>query len=99
MGDRYELDKECVYCGKLNQEIWFAPTCNSLTFKCEKCKKTNFITTDLDVKKLEEVTYEDVFWAIDNASNMMNKEQITKCAKEYFKSLKRRKNNGSRTKI
>jgi len=60
MGDRYDLNLNCVYCNFLNKEIWYAPTSDAYTFRCEKCNKINFITDDFKAKKLEDITLEDV---------------------------------------
>ena len=88
MGDRYELTKNCVYCNHINS-CWYAPTCNSVTFTCEKCGKENFIVSDEDftVKKIEDVTYDDVYNAISSASNMMDEKQIRNCADEMWNCL------------
>ena len=89
MGDRYELIRNCIYCGKTDYEIWYAPTSGFITFKCEKCKKENFITSDLKVKKMEGLTYEDVEDAVSSASNMMDDKQIKEYTKQLFKQLKK----------
>ena len=91
MGDRIECARDCIYCGETEEGIWFAPTCGSMTFKCKKCKKENFITTDLEVKKIEDATYDDVYFAISNASNMMDEKMIKSCAKEFFEDLKKKR--------
>ena len=88
MGDRINCDLNCAYCNKLNEDVWFAPTCNIMTFICEKCKKINFITTDLKSRRIELVKKEDVYWAISNASNMMDDNQIKKCVEDFIKKLK-----------
>lgn len=94
MGDRITLIRDCIYCGHANDDIYFAPTCGFLTFKCEKCKKENFITTDLEVKKIKNVTERDVYQAISNASNMMSEELIKECANDFYQQLKGEKQNG-----
>jgi len=77
-----------VYCNHINS-CWYAPTCNSVTFICEKCGKENFIVFDegFTVKKIGEVTYDDVHNAISQTSNMMNEEQIESCANEMWNNL------------
>ncbi len=60
MGDRYIFKGECAYCGKEDDEIYYAPTSNFYTFKCEVCKKKSFIKPDFDIIKLEDLKYEDV---------------------------------------
>lgn len=88
MGTRFELTRPCIYCKAVNKDIWYAPTCSSFTFKCEKCGKTNFITVDLDVKKIEDVVFSDVLWAIDDCANLMDERQIEACAKSEFNRIK-----------
>jgi len=83
MGDRIDLTENCLYCNCINS-CWYAPTCNSFGFTCKKCGKYNFITTDLKVKKVEDVTYDEVYWEVNNASNMMDEELIKSCAKEFY---------------
>ena len=89
MGDRYELILNCAHCGETNNDIWYAPTCGSFTFECEKCKKENFITSIHTVKKLEELTYEDAYDAVSMTSTMMNEEQIESYAREWYERLKK----------
>lgn len=84
MGDRYELIRDCVYCGETEKEVYYAPTSGFITFKCEKCKKENFITSDLKVKKVEEITYDEVEDAISSTSNFMNDKQIRDYAKQVY---------------
>jgi len=84
MGNRYELIRDCVYCGKTDDGVYYAPTCNFFTFTCEKCGRKNFITSDLKVKKMEEVTYEDIYEAVSMASNMMSDKQIEDYAKGIY---------------
>jgi len=88
MGDRYELDVKCAYCGKINFDIWYAPTCGALTFICSNCKKTNFITDNFVTKKIEKVEYDDVYNALVFTSNMLSDDQLKKIAKEMYEKLK-----------
>ena len=96
MGDRYELIKNCVYCDAINEDIWYSPTSNSLTFVCEKCGKENFIVSDSDftIKRMEDVTYEDVHNAISQASTMMDEKQIESCANDTWNSLLKKLKEG-----
>lgn len=88
MGDRYTLNKDCIYCKHTNNEIWYAPTCNSMTFDCEKCGAKNFLTIDFQVKKLEDVAYEDVYNAINDASTRMDDKMIKSEAKYFYNKLR-----------
>jgi len=88
VGDRYELIKDCVYCGETEEDVWYAPTCNSFGFTCKKCEKYNFITTEFIVKKEEDVIFDDVYWAVNNASTMMDEKMIGSVAKEFYNNLK-----------
>lgn len=38
MGDRYVLDVKCK-CGYIDEDVWYAPTCGALFWKCPKCKE------------------------------------------------------------
>lgn len=69
MGDRYYLNLICAYCGKLNKDIYYAPTCNFYTFRCEHCDKYNFISNIQLAKKVEEVTYDEIKNAFFEATN------------------------------
>ncbi len=89
MGDRYELIKDCVYCGETEEDCWYAPTCNSFGFTCKKCKRYNFIATDFEVKKIEDVTYEEIYDTLAFTSNMMDEKMIKSCAKEFYDNLKK----------
>lgn len=46
MGERYILQLKCGKCGTLNKEIWYAPSCCSLSFNCRKCEQLNWIKQD-----------------------------------------------------
>jgi len=38
MGDRYYLKVKCK-CGYIDDDVYYAPTCGFMTWKCPKCKK------------------------------------------------------------
>jgi hypothetical protein len=86
MGDRYELILNCAYCGSCNKDVWYAPTCSSDIFTCEKCGKTNFITDSafgFKAKKVEDVEYEEVEIGFLNTTNASwTDEQVEKMCKE-----------------
>jgi len=70
MGDRYYLELKCAYCGKKqNEDVYYAPTCALETFKCDKCMSTNFITSNFQAKKIEDVTLEDVEIGFESTTN------------------------------
>ena len=37
MGDRYFLEMICPKCGNKEEEVYFAPTCGFVDWKCDKC--------------------------------------------------------------
>lgn len=51
MGDRWFLQLNCAYCGKLNNPqndiepdgVYYAPSSGATTFRCDKCNKVNKI--------------------------------------------------------
>jgi len=104
MGDRFYLNLKCVYCGLIS-EVYYAPTCGFYDFKCRTdniselsevqpvnvgCGKINFITATFEVKKVEEVTEDDVIQAFEMASTASHSlSAIKKEAKQYLKQLKR----------
>lgn len=89
MGDRYILSLNCAYCDKKNDDIWYAPTSNSYTFKCQKCGKLNFIISNFGVKKIEDATLEDIKKGFEMTTNVAWKEEeIDEMCKETLNSLK-----------
>jgi len=38
MGDRYTLQVKCPECEYVDDDVWYAPTCGCMTWKCPKCK-------------------------------------------------------------
>ena len=92
IGDRYEIDKKCIYCGELNEDIWYAPTSSSYTFDCEKCGKTNFIKPDFSVIKVEDVTLQDVKEGFEMTTmGGLTEKQVNDNCKEYYQDLIGRK--------
>jgi len=83
MGDRYILDLKCSYCQTLNEEVYFAPTCNFFTFNCKNCKKTNFINSDFVAIKIKDVKYKDVLGVVEMATNFMDEKQTESFAKDF----------------
>jgi len=90
MGDRYELKLNCAYCGSCNDDVWYAPTCASDTFTCEKCKEINFITSEFKAKKVEDVKYEEIEIGFLNATNVnWTDEQVKEMCKERYDFIKK----------
>ena len=38
MGDRYTISVTCE-CGYKDDDVWYAPTCGFMSWKCPQCKK------------------------------------------------------------
>jgi phage FluMu protein Com len=90
MGDRYTFDAKCAYCGKVEKEVWYAPTCNRDCFSCSKCKKLNFITANFGTRKIKDVKSEDIAEGFGMASNVAWPDgKIEEMAKERLKELKK----------
>lgn len=102
MGDRFYLSLNCAYCGKTS-EVYYAPTCGFYDFVCREdtneqakpkdgCGKKNFITASFDVKKLEDVTEEDVISAFEMATTADHSlDAIRRNAKSYLKNIRKEK--------
>ena len=53
MGDKYEIDINCAYCGHLNEDVYYAPACDCETFICKNCGEENYIIPSFSaVKKI-----------------------------------------------
>ena len=39
MGDRYLVTIKCPKCGYTEGDVYYAPTCGFLTWRCPKCKR------------------------------------------------------------
>jgi len=94
MGNRYEIKKlKCAYCGFENEDIYYAPTCGILTFKCKKCGKVNFIKEIIGFKamKIEDVQKDDVEFAFLNNTNVIwDDKEVDKIIKEMYERLKQK---------
>lgn len=62
MGDRYVLTVKCPKCGKVDDDVYYAPTCGFIEWTCE-CGHV------VDLEELTGITYED-------ASNRREIEQV-----------------------
>lgn len=88
IGDRYELNVKCSYCNEKNL-CWYAPTCCSDVFKCNKCGKNNFITTEFKAMKIENLSLEDIEDGFINTSNYgWSEEEITRMCEDRFNQIK-----------
>lgn len=88
MGDRFYLSLDCAYCGAVNSDVYYAPTCEVFDFTCSKCNKVNFITAGLSSKKVEDTTEDDVAQAIEMATSVVRTAaEIKRYAKMSHKSF------------
>ena len=53
MGDSFLLQLKCAYCGKLNEDIYYAESSDATDFTCECCKKLNQITMGFKAVKID----------------------------------------------
>ena len=54
MGDRFYLhDLRCAYCGVVQQEVYYAPSCGFVTHDCFFCGKKNLISMDFVLTKFK----------------------------------------------
>ncbi len=88
MGDRFEIDIKCAYCSVENKDIYFAPTCSFCTFNCLYCGNKNFINSDMNAVKIENLTEEMVYNIVDMTANFMSAEQIKRMAHSEFLRIK-----------
>jgi endogenous inhibitor of DNA gyrase (YacG/DUF329 family) len=52
MGDRYFLTVKCPKCGQVDNEVYYAPTCDFTTHKC-KCGQI------IDLEEYSGISYEE----------------------------------------
>lgn len=91
MGDRYELNLDCAYCGVTNYDIWYAPTSNSDTFECKSCEKVNFITPDFRAIKIELTTADMIREGFLNTTNQSwTEEQLKEITLERLQAIQRK---------
>ena len=89
MGDRYDININCVYCNTLNKDVYYAPTCSSDVFKCRKCGKKNFINSNFKAVKIEDVTFEKIKEGFLNTTmGMLADKQIDRGCKEHLKEIR-----------
>lgn len=89
MGDRYEIIVECVYCNSKN-EVWYAPTCECMTFECVYCKKDNFVTENFKAKKIGDVTLDDVKNSFLMAtSGTLSENDINSICEDIYKRIEK----------
>ena len=61
MGDRYILTVECPTCHRVGENIYYAPTCGSTSYKCS-CGRV------IDLAEYSGISYEDASNAAEIAS-------------------------------
>ena len=54
MGDRFTLKLRCVYCGGINDDVWYPESTGVTNFSCGHCKKINEIVMNFSTRKGEE---------------------------------------------
>ena len=94
MGDRYDIDVDCAYCNHNNKDVWYAPTCSSDTFRCEKCKELNFITPNFKSKKIVDVNIDEVREGFMNTiMGTLTEEQVEKMCHEHLYEIQGKSDN------
>lgn len=51
MGTRYFLTVVCPNCGQNNEDVYFAPTCDMVSSRCQECKEIFYIGDDMQGHK------------------------------------------------
>jgi phage FluMu protein Com len=69
MGDRYYLSVKCAKCGRIEGDVYYAPTCGFMDATCPAC---GYVT---DLEKYTGITYAD-------ASNKDELERIARALSE-----------------
>lgn len=95
MGDRWIFQERCKYCQQTN-DIYYAPTGDIDTFACEKCGKINFVCANLQIKKTEDATLEDIIEGFEQNTNVSwTDKQIKEMCKQRLKEIQRRSLNAN----
>jgi|GEM_PF-2460336 len=76
MGDRWFLELNCPYCGEHNSDVYYAPTCEFYTHRCDVCDEEFEITPDFCAVRRGKLTEVDKEAAYSMASNRVLLEQI-----------------------
>ena len=63
MGDRYTISLNCAYCNFNDDDVWYAPSCGSLSFRCEKCGEENLIVLEFIAKKVSSEELKQIYKA------------------------------------
>ena len=66
MGDRFILTIVCPKCNHMDDDVYYAPTCGFVDWKCPKCGTT------VDLEAVSGISYEDA----------SNREEISQLCKE-----------------
>ena len=82
MGDRYYLTVKCK-CGELEHNVYYAPTCGFLTWKCPKCGKVKDLEMYSGIDAESCANTEDGVMAIKGFRKMLRKNK--KLLKELSK--------------
>ncbi len=59
MGTRYYVHLNCAHCNKMNEEIYYAPTCGFVNFHCKVCGKENGIDMNFTATKERNIECDD----------------------------------------
>lgn len=66
MGTRYFLMLHCPYCNELNEDVYYAPSCDFYTHRCDFCDKEFAISMGFNGRKLEDMS---PVWRKDHAKS------------------------------
>ena len=93
MGNRYIISVNCAYCKKLNSEVYYAPTSLMFSFDCRACHLTNIVTSDLNIKRLEDTFLEDLKSGFVNNSfgNLSDYEVRVMCTQTLEELIRRKR--------